>query len=54
MERMKKSRVFGFFALVVCIIAGRGSHYYPILFPIGIAVWGVLVATTLYFYRKGM
>jgi hypothetical protein len=32
MERIKKSRLFGFFALVACFIALNGSHYFPFFF----------------------
>jgi len=54
MGRVKKSRLFGFFALVACIIALNGSHYYPFLFPVGTVIWFGLATATLYFYLKGM
>jgi hypothetical protein len=52
--QIKKSRLFGFFSLVACIIATSGSHYHHFLFPVGTVVWFGLATATLYFYRKGM
>jgi hypothetical protein len=54
MGQIKKSRLFGFFSLVACIVAVTGSHYYRILFPVGIVVWFGLATATLYCYLKGM